>query len=97
VLNGNPTGNVYNQTIRLNGKANNRDSVGGSMWITLPFTGAVRFRARRTNDNGDAVDLSDETKFYTAYAYHYLSKLVYDNRVLIRQRTQATRAATAID
>ncbi|MDT1883147.1 hypothetical protein FPK44_20535, partial [Acinetobacter baumannii] len=34
VLNGNPTGNVYNQTIRLNGKANNRDSVGGSMWIT---------------------------------------------------------------
>ncbi len=30
------------------------------MWITLPFTGAVRFRARRTNDNGDAVDLSDE-------------------------------------
>ncbi|MFX8227113.1 hypothetical protein ABTL27_19745, partial [Acinetobacter baumannii] len=56
-----------------------------------------RFRARRTNDNGDAVDLSDETKFYTAYAYHYLSKLVYDNRVLIRQRTQATRAATAID
>ncbi|ENT2138901.1 host specificity factor TipJ family phage tail protein [Acinetobacter baumannii] len=97
VVNGAPTGTVYNQTIRLNGKANNRDSVGGSMWITLPFTGAVRFRARRTNDNGDAVDLSDETKFYTAYAYHYLSKLVYDNRVLIRQRTQATRAATAID
>ncbi|MCH2020559.1 host specificity factor TipJ family phage tail protein [Acinetobacter pittii] len=97
VVSGTPTGAVFNQTIRLNGKANNRDSVGGSMWINLPFTGAVRFRARRTNDNGDAVDLSDEVKFYTAYAFRYLSKLVYDNRVLIRQRTQATRAATAVD
>ncbi|MFY5817329.1 host specificity factor TipJ family phage tail protein [Acinetobacter baumannii] len=97
VVSGTPTGGVFNKTIRLNGKANNRDSVGGSMWINLPFTGAVRFRARRTNDNGDAVDLSDEVKFYTAYAYRYLSKLVYDNRVLIRQRTQATRAATAVD
>ncbi|WP_127493063.1 host specificity factor TipJ family phage tail protein [Acinetobacter calcoaceticus] len=97
VVSSTPTGAVFNKTIRLNGKANNRDSVGGSMWINLPFTGAVRFRARRTNDNGDAVDLSDEVKFYTAYAYRYLSKLVYDNRVLIRQRTQATRAATAVD
>lgn len=97
IVSGTPTGAVFNKTIRLNGKANNRDSVGGSMWINLPFTGAVRFRARRTNDNGDAVDLSDEVKFYTAYAYRYLSKLVYDNRVLIRQRTQATRAATAVD
>ncbi|PPC02526.1 host specificity factor TipJ family phage tail protein [Acinetobacter pittii] len=92
-----PTGTVYNQTIRLSGKSNNRDSVGGSMWITLPFTGAVRFRARRINDNGDSADLIDETKFYTAYAYHYLDKLVYDNRILVRQRTQATRTATAID
>ncbi|MBH8249370.1 hypothetical protein I8P62_02160 [Acinetobacter baumannii] len=97
VKSGTPTGAVFHQTLRLKGKANNRDSVGGSMWINLPFTGAVRFRARRTNDNGDAVDLSDEVKFYTAYAYRYLSKLVYDNRVLIRQRTQATRAATAVD
>ncbi|MFA3238346.1 hypothetical protein KWD51_09615 [Acinetobacter baumannii] len=97
VLNEVPTGTVYNQTIRLSGKSNNRDSVGGSMWITLPFTGAVRFRARRINDNGDSADLIDETKFYTAYAYHYLDKLVYDNRILVRQRTQATRTATAID
>ncbi|WOQ34260.1 host specificity factor TipJ family phage tail protein [Acinetobacter baumannii] len=97
VLSGNPSGAVFNKTIRLNGKANNRDSVGGSMWINLPFTGAVRFRARRVNDNGDAVDLSDEVKFYTAYAFRYMTKLVYDNRVLIRQRTQATRAATAVD
>ncbi|QDB82607.1 host specificity factor TipJ family phage tail protein [Acinetobacter pittii] len=97
VVSDNPTGAVFNQTIRLNGKANNRDSVGGSMWINLPFSGAVRFRARRVNDNGDAVDLSDEVKFYTAYAIRYLSKLVYANRVLIRQRTQATRAATAVD
>lgn len=97
VKSGTPTGAVFHKTLRLNGKANNRDSVGGSMWINLPFTGAVRFRARRTNDNGDAVDLSDEVKFYTAYAYRYLSKLIYDNRVLIRQRTQATRAATAVD
>lgn len=97
VVSDNPIGPVFNQTIRLNGKANNRDSVGGSMWINLPFSGAVRFRARRVNDNGDAVDLSDEVKFYTAYAIRYLSKLVYANRVLIRQRTQATRAATAVD
>ncbi|WP_119689201.1 host specificity factor TipJ family phage tail protein [Acinetobacter nosocomialis] len=97
VLNDVPTGTVYNQTIRLSGKSNNRDSVGGSLWITLPFTGAVRFRARRINDNGDSADLIDETKFYTAYAYHYLDKLVYDNRILVRQRTQATRTATAID
>ncbi|MDR8326110.1 hypothetical protein FPK66_24680, partial [Acinetobacter baumannii] len=74
VVSDNPTGPVFNQTIRLNGKANNRDSVGGSMWINLPFSGAVRFRARRVNDNGDAVDLSDEVKFYTAYAIRYLSK-----------------------
>ncbi|WP_284084790.1 host specificity factor TipJ family phage tail protein [Acinetobacter nosocomialis] len=97
VLNDVPTGTVYNQTIRLSGKSNNRDSVGGSLWITLPFTGAVRFRARRINDNGDSADLIDETKFYTAYAYHYLDKLVYDNRILVRQCTQATRTATAID
>lgn len=95
VVSGTPTGTVYNDTITLTGKANNRDSVGGSMWINLPFSGAVRFRARRTNDNGDAADLVDETKFYSAYAYHYLSKLTYDNRVLVRSRTVATQNATS--
>ena len=95
VVGGTPTGTVYNNTITLTGKANNRDSVGGSMWINLPFSGAVRFRARRTNDNGDAADLVDETKFYSAYAYHYLSKLTYDNRVLVRSRTVATQNATS--
>lgn len=95
VVSGTPTGTVYNNTITLTGKANNRDSVGGSMWINLPFSGAVRFRARRSNDNGDAADLVDETKFYSAYAYHYLSKLTYDNRVLARSRTVATQNATS--
>ena len=95
VVSGTPTGTVYNNTITLTGKANNRDSVGGSMWINLPFSGAVRFRARRSNDNGDAADLVDETKFYSAYAYHYLSKLTYDNRVLVRSRTVATQNATS--
>lgn len=95
VVSGTPTGTVYNNTITLTGKANNRDSVGGSMWINLPFSGAVRFRARRANDNGDAADLVDETKFYSAYAYHYLSKLTYDNRVLVRSRTVATQNATS--
>lgn len=95
VASGTPTGTVYNDTITLTGKANNRDSVGGSMWINLPFSGAVRFRARRSNDNGDAADLVDETKFYSAYAYHYLSKLIYDNRVLVRSRTVATQNATS--
>lgn len=95
VVNGTPTGTVYNDTITLTGKANNRDSIGGSMWINLPFSGAVRFRARRSNDNGDAADLVDETKFYSAYAYHYLSKLTYDNRVLVRSRTVATQNATS--
>lgn len=95
VISGTPTGTIYNESITLTGKANNRDSVGGSMWINLPFSGAVRFRARRTNDNGDAADLVDETKFYSAYAYHYLSKLTYDNRVLVRSRTVATQNATS--
>lgn len=95
VVSGTPTGTVYNDTITLTGKANNRDSVGGSMWINLPFSGAVRFRARRSNDNGDAPDLVDETKFYSAYAYHYLSKLTYGNRVLVRSRTVATQNATS--
>lgn len=97
VVNGTPTGIIYNRSITLVGKGGNRDSVGGSMWIEMPFTGAVRFRARRTNDNGDHSDLVDETKFYSAYAYHYLQKLVYDNRTLLRSRTQATRSATALD
>ncbi|MDF2418025.1 hypothetical protein GWP85_10975 [Acinetobacter beijerinckii] len=97
VIAGVPTGPISTRTIDLVGKASNRDSVGGSIWIDLAFVGAVRFRARRTNDNGDEVDLSDETKFYSAYAYHYLQKLVYDNRVLLRSRTQATRAATSLD
>lgn len=97
VVAGTPTGIIYTETLDLTGKPNNRDSVGGSMWIDLAFTGAVRFRARRTNDNGDEADLSDETKFYSAYAYHYLQKLVYDNRVLLRSRSQATRSATALD
>lgn len=97
VVAGVPTGTIFTKTISLTGKPNNRDSVGGSMWIELPFSGAVRFRARRTNDNGDSADLSDETKFVSAYAYHYLQKLVYDNRTLLRSRTQATRTATALD
>lgn len=97
VISGTPTGAILTQSITLTGKGNNRDSVGGSLWINLPFTGAVRFRARRTNDNGDHADLVDETKFYSAYAYHSLDKLVYDNRIIVRSRTQATRSATALD
>lgn len=97
VVSGTPTGTIYTESITLTGKGNNRDSVGGSLWIDLPFTGAVRFRARRTNDNDDHADLVDETKFYSAYAYHYLDKLVYDNRIIVRSRTQATRSATALD
>lgn len=97
VVSGTPTGSILTQSITLTGKGNNRDSVGGSLRINLPFTGAVRFRARRTNDNGDHADLVDETKFYSAYAYHYLDKLVYDNRIIVRSRTQATRSATALD
>lgn len=95
VIGNTPTGPIYTDTITLTGKANNRDSVGGSLWINLPFSGAVRFRARRTNDNGDASDLVDETKFYQAYAYHYLSKLTYDNAIIIRSRTIATVNATS--
>lgn len=95
VVNNIPTGQIYKQSITLVGRKNNRDAVGASLWIDLPFTGAVRFRARRTNDNGDADDLVDETKFYLAYAYHKLEKLVYDNRVLIRARTVATLNATS--
>lgn len=97
VVNNIPTGQIYKQSITLVGRKNNRDAVGASLWIDLPFTGAVRFRARRTNDNGDADDLVDETKFYLAYAYHKLEKLVYDNRVLIRARTVATLNATSQD
>lgn len=97
VINGVPTGAVFSESVSLTGKANNRDAVGASMWINLPFSGAVRFRARRTNDNGDAADLMDETKFYQAYAYHYLEKLVYSNRVVVRARTVATANATSQD
>lgn len=95
VVNGVPTGSILNKTITMTGVANNRDSVGGSMWIELPFSGAVRFRARRTNDNGDNQGLVDETKFYQAYAYQTLKKLAYDNRVIIRTRTVATVNATS--
>lgn len=97
VVNNVPTGQVYKQNITLTGKANNRDAVGASMWINLPFSGAVRFRARRTNDNGDAADLMDETKFYQAYAYHYLEKLIFANRIIVRARTVATANATSQD
>ena len=97
VVNNVPTGQIYKQSVTLTGRKNNRDAVGASLWIDLPFTGAVRFRARRTNDNGDADDLVDETKFYLAYAYHKLDKLVYDNRVLLRARTVATLNATSQD
>lgn len=91
-----PTGIVYSKTLSIFGKANNRDSVGGSLYIDLPFTGAVRFRARRTNDNGDDAELMDETKFYSAYAYHKLERLVED-LTLVRQETQATASATSAD
>lgn len=97
VVNNEPVGQVYKQSITLTGRANNRDAVGASMWIDLPFSGTVRFRARRTNDNGDAADLMDETKFYQAYAYHYLEKLTYPNRVIVRARTVATANATSQD
>lgn len=97
VLNNIPTGQIYRKSLTLTGKANNRDAVGASMWIDLPFSGAIRFRARRTNDNGDAADLIDETKFYQAYAYHYLEKLVYPNRIIVRARTVATANATSQD
>ena len=95
VKNGEGVGDIYVEKITLTGVANNRDSVGGSMWIDLPFSGAVRFRARRTNDNGDNQGLIDETKFYQAYAYHTLKKTTYDNRVIIRTRTVATVNATS--
>ncbi|NHC02316.1 hypothetical protein G9F31_00765 [Acinetobacter sp. 187] len=91
------TGVIYEESITIEGRKNNRDAIGGSLWIDLPFSGAVRFRARRTNDNGDDADLMDETKFYSAYAYHRLEKLIYDNRVLIRARTVATANATSQD
>lgn len=97
VINNVGTGPIYTKSITLTGRKNNRDAVGISMQIDMPFTGAVRFRARRTNDNGDADDLVDETKFYTAYAFHKLSKLIYDNRVLLRMRTVATLNATSQD
>ena len=97
VINNVPTGQIFKQSVTLTGRKNNRDAVGASLWIDLPFTGAVRFRARRMNDNGDADNLIDETKFYQAYAYHKLEKLVYDNRVLVRARTVATLNATSQD
>lgn len=97
VLNGAPSGQVFKKTITMTGKKNNRDAVGGSMWIDLPFSGAVRFRVRRTNDNGDSSELMDETKFYLAYAYHKLEKLTYPNRVIVRARTVATQNATSQD
>lgn len=97
VVNNMPTGQIYRRSITLTGKSNNRDAVGASMWIDLPFSGAVRFRARRTNDNGDSAELMDETKFYQAYAYHYLEKLVYSNRIIVRARTVATANATSQD
>ena len=97
VIHGVPTGAILSESVSLTGKANNRDAVGASMWIDLPFSGAVRFRARRTNDNGDDADMMDETKFYQAYAYHHLEKLVYSNRILIRARTVATANATSQD
>lgn len=89
-----PVGPIYTQTITLTGRKNNRDSVGGSMWINLPFSGAVRFRARRTNDNGDAGDLMDETKFYQAYAFKKSTKLIHPDRVLWRVKTVVTPGAT---
>jgi hypothetical protein len=95
VINGVPTGTVYSQSVSMTGRPNNRDSVGASLWIDLPFSGAVRFRARRTNDNGEAADLVDEVKFYQAYAFHYLSKLTYDDVVIVRARTIATVNATS--
>lgn len=97
VVNNVPTGVIYKAYSTIWGKANNRNAVGISFYIDLPFSGAVRFRARRTNDNGDADDLIDETKFYLAYAYHKLDKLVYDNRVIVRARTVATLNATSQD
>lgn len=95
VIGNTPTGQIYTRSITMQGKPSSRDAVGASLWIDLPFSGAVRFRARRTNDNGDAADLVDETKFYQAFAYHRLEKLTYDNRALIRTRTVATQAATS--
>ena len=97
VVSGTPTGAIYTKSITLMGRGGNRDAVGGSMWIDLPFSGAVRFRARRTNDNGDHADLVDETKFYSAYAYHKLQKLVYSDAVIMRARTVATQNATSQD
>ena len=95
VINGTPSGTIYNASTSMTGRGNNRDSIGTSLWVNLPTAGAYRFRARRTNDNGDAANLSDETKFYQAYAFHRLVKLVYDNRVLVRTRTIATVNATS--
>lgn len=95
VVNGNPVGVIRSQLITLVGKRNDRTPIGGSMRIALPFTGAVRFRARRTNDNGDHADLVDETKFHQAFVYSVLKKLEYPNRVLVRARTIATINATS--
>ena len=97
IVKGVATGEIFFKNITITGKGNNRDAIGTSMWIELPFSGAVRFRARRINDNGDAADLVDEVKFYLAYAYHKLEQLIYDDVVLIRARTVATPNATSQD
>lgn len=95
VVNDEPVGEIYTQNATVWGKNKSRDSVGVTIKFDLPFIGAFRFRARRTNDNGSSANLVDEMKFYQAYAFHKLEKLVYDNRVIVRERTFATRNATA--
>lgn len=94
VVNGSATGPIFSETVMLHGIDGSRSQIAKTLRIDMPFTGAFRFRAKRITDNGDHADLSDDTKFYLAYAFYESDKLIYDDVTLARVRTVATQQAT---
>ncbi|MBC67412.1 MAG: hypothetical protein CL492_00665 [Acinetobacter sp.] len=82
VVNGSATGPIFSETVMLHGIDGSRSQIAKTLRIDMPFTGAFRFRAKRITDNGDHADLSDDTKFYLAYAFYESDKLIYDDVTL---------------
>lgn len=94
IIDGEPVGEIMQRSITMVGVANNRNTIATTFKQTLPFSGQFRFRARRTNDNGNGAGLIDDVTFESAYSYYPSSKIAYPLDTVVRLRRLAIGSGT---
>lgn len=94
VIDGAPVGEIFTRSVTMVGVANNRNTVAQTVNQSLPHAGQFRFRARRTNGNGDGSGLVDDVTFESAYSYYQSTKAVYPLDTVARLRRLAIGSGT---